>query len=138
MWRQLDGSNEKWTSTRQVDNDRLEFHRIGDCAGWYRVLIDLSDADHQTTATMESCATAISVPTYRVEARDLWGGALLAELRLVDQRHNGVLCHYYLDPDVQCRSQGFVGWGPPGRASLSGSAPQWSLMPLLSRSRRTV
>ena len=34
-----------------------------------------------------SCAAAISVPTHRVEARDLLGGNLLTELCFLDQSH---------------------------------------------------
>ena len=47
----------------------------------------LTCVDHQTTTPGLSCAAAISVPMHRVEARDLLGGILLAELRSLDQCH---------------------------------------------------
>ena len=43
--------------------------------------------NHQTTAPVMSCAAAISVQMHKVEARDLWGWVLQAELRFLDQRH---------------------------------------------------
>ena len=71
----------------QVDNYPLNFHQVGGCTGWYRVLNALTDADNQTTTPVLHCAFAILVPTHRVESKDLWGGILLAELCFLDQRH---------------------------------------------------
>ena len=42
----VDVSNGKLTSSSQVDNDLLKFHRVGGCTGWYTVLNALTDVDH--------------------------------------------------------------------------------------------
>ena len=87
MWWKVDVGNKKLTSPSQVNNDLLKFHRVGGCIGWYRVLNALTDVDHQSTAPVLSCSAAIKVPTDRVEAMDLWGGILQAELCFLDQCH---------------------------------------------------
>ena len=87
MYGKVYASNGELTFPSQVDNDLLMFHWVGDSTGWHRVLSALMDEDHQTTATVLSYAAAISAPTLRVKARDLWHGILLAELRFLDQRH---------------------------------------------------
>ena len=66
---QVDVSNGYLTSHSQVDDDRLEFHRVSVCVGWLRVLNALADVDHQTTASVVSCATDITMRS--INARDL-------------------------------------------------------------------
>ena len=43
-----------------MGNDPLEFHRACGCTGWYGVLKAQADVDHLTTASVMSCAVAIS------------------------------------------------------------------------------
>ena len=62
-----DGSNGKYASPSQEDNDLLVFHRASGC-----VLNALADVDHQTSESVVSTDATISVPTNIVEARDLW------------------------------------------------------------------
>ena len=61
MWEQLDDSCEKLASHGQVDNDPQEFHRVSDCAGCDKVLDAMANINHQATASVLSCAAAITV-----------------------------------------------------------------------------
>ena len=95
MWGQVDVRNRNLISPSQVDNDLLEFHPVSDGAGWYRVLDALTGVDNPTSASVVSCATAISVPKNSFETFDLWRGLLLADLRFLYQNHvNPVALQY--------------------------------------------
>ena len=82
----VDVSNGKLTSPIQVDNDLLTLHLESNFAGWCRSLNVLADVDHQSTASVVSCAAAISVQTLCVEARDFCFLVLLTELCFLEQR----------------------------------------------------
>ena len=87
MLGQVDLSHGNVTSPSSVDDDLLEFHRVGGWARRYRLLDAVVDVDNQTTASMVTRAAAILIPMHCVKARDLWGVVLLAELCFLDQRH---------------------------------------------------
>ena len=54
-----------------VDDGLLELCQVGGCTGRYRLLDALADEGHQITASVVSCAAAITVPSHSVKARDL-------------------------------------------------------------------
>ena len=74
-------------SLSRMDNDILKFHRAGKL---HRMVPSTERHDGCMPLSHRPvlfCATALTVPTRRLEARHLWGGILLAELSFQDQRH---------------------------------------------------
>ena len=75
MWGQVDVSNGNLTAPSQVYDGLLEFHLFSGCTRRFIVLDALADVDHQTTASVVSCATVISVSIHSIEAEDFLVGS---------------------------------------------------------------
>ena len=75
MWGQVDVSNGNLTAPSQMYDGLLEFHLFSGCTRRFIVLDALADVDHQTTASVASYATVISVSIHTIEAEDFLVGS---------------------------------------------------------------